>query len=73
MQLQDQLVVWRLYGRFCGLMVCGSCFWAVTWAARMMSLVNAFKQFDANSRGDVAEQLSLNAFHLSCLLCHVRN
>jgi hypothetical protein len=29
----------------------------------MMSLVNAFKQFDANSRGDVAEQLSLNAFH----------
>jgi hypothetical protein len=58
--------VWRLYGRFCGLMVCGSCFGAVTWAAIMMSLVNGF-----NSRGVVqnfsglTEQWSLLALSRS--------
>ncbi len=36
------LRVWSLYGWFCGLMVCGSCFGAVTWTARMMNLGNLF-------------------------------
>jgi hypothetical protein len=44
--------VWSLYGWFCALMVCGSCFGAVTWAARMMSTVNVFKGSDAGSRRD---------------------
>jgi hypothetical protein len=43
--------VWSLYGWFCGLMVCGSCFGAVTWAARMMNLVNFFK---GNTSEDLA-------------------
>ena len=34
--------VWRLYGWFTGLMLCGSCFGAVTWAAWMQFLVNFF-------------------------------
>jgi hypothetical protein len=32
---------WRLYGWFSGLMLCGSCVGAVSWATRMMGLVNA--------------------------------
>ena len=50
------LRVWSLYGRFCGLMVCGSCFGAVAWAAKMMTLVNGFK---GNTSEDPAEEASL--------------
>jgi hypothetical protein len=53
--------VWRLYGRFCGLMVCGSCFGAVTWAARMMDRVNFFNANDAGSRGAMVQFASLIA------------
>jgi hypothetical protein len=53
--------VWSLYGWFCGLMVCGSCFGVVTWAARMMQLVNRFNSDDANSRGDIVQGASLFA------------
>jgi hypothetical protein len=59
--------VWSLYGWFCGLMVCGSCFGAVTWAARMMNLVNFFKSNDAFSKGDFVEQNSLTALANSWL------
>ncbi len=55
--------VWSLYGRFCGLMVCGSCVGAVTWAARMSSLENLFFGNDAFSRGDVVQEWSLIALH----------
>ena len=57
--------VWSLYGWFCGLMVCGSCFGAVTWAARMMQLVNMYNANDAELRGDFVQQLSLLALSLS--------
>jgi hypothetical protein len=53
--------VWRLYGLFCGLMVCGSCIGAVTWAARMMDRVNRFNGQDAVSRGDMVQGTSLLA------------
>ncbi len=53
--------VWSLYGRFCGLIVCGSCFGAVTWSARMTSIENFFNGIDASSRGDVVQQLSMTA------------
>jgi hypothetical protein len=53
--------VWSLYGRFCGLMVCGSCFGVVTWAARMMQLENQFNGQDAGSRRDSVQQWSLVA------------
>jgi hypothetical protein len=33
---------WRLYGWFSGLMLCGSCVGAVTWAAWMHVLINLF-------------------------------
>jgi hypothetical protein len=57
--------VWQLYGWFCGLMVCGSCFGAVTWAARMMNLENAFNGQDAASRGDFVQSESLSALSYS--------
>ncbi len=59
--------VWRLYGRFCGLVVCGSCCGAVTWAARMMERVTGFKAFDALLRGDGVEGYSLIALSYSWL------
>jgi len=43
MDEEGQQRVWRLYGWFTGLMLCGSCFGAVSWAARMMNLVNIFQ------------------------------
>jgi hypothetical protein len=53
--------VWSLYGWFCGLMVCGSCFGAATWSARMMQLVNGFNANDALSRRDLVQAWSLTA------------
>ena len=55
------LRVWSLYGRFCGLMVCGTCFGAVTWAARMMQFENLINSQDAGSRGDFVQQRLLLA------------
>jgi hypothetical protein len=59
------LRVWLLYGRFCGLMVCGSCFGAVTWTARMIQLRNYFISEDASSRGDLVQKFSLLAISRS--------
>jgi hypothetical protein len=65
MDEDDQRRVWRLYGRFCGLMLCGSCLGVVTWAARMISLVNGFSANDAGSRNDRVRQFSLVALSYS--------
>jgi hypothetical protein len=43
---EDRLRVWRLYGWFSGLMMCGSCVGAVAWLARMIQLENVFKAPD---------------------------
>jgi hypothetical protein len=45
---------WRLYGWFSGLMLCGNCVGAVTWAARVMNLVYFFE-------GNQRFRLNLNA------------
>jgi hypothetical protein len=54
MEEEGRRRVWSLYGWFCGLLVCGSCFGAVTWAARMMSLVNGFEGNYVSSQDDFA-------------------
>jgi hypothetical protein len=56
--------VWRLYGWYSGLMMCGSCFGAVSWAARMMSLAYGFKANQLLSIRNNAEGTSFWA--LSC-------
>jgi hypothetical protein len=61
MEEEGRRRVWSLYGWFCGLMVCGSCFGAVTWAARMMNLGNLFISGDAFSKGDRVQQFLLVA------------
>jgi hypothetical protein len=48
--------VWSLYGWFCGLMLCGSCFGAVSWLAWMQCLVNLFSGNDPSS-GDAQRSL----------------
>jgi hypothetical protein len=65
MDEEGQRRVWRLYGWFCGLMVCGSCFGAVTWAARMMQFENGFNGQDAFSRGDPVQHSLLFALSYS--------
>ena len=57
--------VWRLYGRFCSLMLCGSCFGAVTWAARMQTFENGFNGQDALKGGDFVQSDSLFALSYS--------
>jgi hypothetical protein len=57
MEEEDRGRVWRLYGWYSGLMACGSCFGAVTWAALMMHLVNLFEAHHEPSHS--ALQLSL--------------
>ncbi len=59
--------MWSLYGRFCGLMVCGSCFGAVTRAARMIQLENVFNGQDEFSIRDRVQQTSLFARSYSWL------
>jgi hypothetical protein len=46
--------VWRLYGWFSGLMMCGSIFGAATWAARMTYFVNFYPGNDSVSQGKLA-------------------
>jgi hypothetical protein len=50
--------VWRLYGWYSGLMMCGSCFGAVSWAARMMNLVYGFRANHLILLGNNAEGAS---------------
>ena len=52
--------VWRLYGWFSGLMLCGSCIGAVTWAAWMQRLINNYSGNDDTTLSD-AQSMSLFA------------
>ena len=55
--------VWRLYGWFSGLMLCGSCFGVVTWVSRMIDRVIIFRGNElvstSNNPTAIAEGLSL--------------
>jgi hypothetical protein len=68
--------VWPLYGWFCGLMVCGSCFGVVTWTARMMILVNYYKGDDLESQGDELQHsdflsISYNLYPIFIVPCEI--
>ena len=45
---EDRQHVWRLYGWFTGLMLCGSCFGVVTWAVWIPSEVAHFSSVSSN-------------------------
>ena len=47
--------MWRLYGWFSGLMMCGSTFGVVTWVAKMLQIQNFFDANDATSKKKFAE------------------
>ena len=40
---QDRTRSWRLYGWYCGLMLCGSCFGAVAWASNIEVMEDVFR------------------------------
>ncbi len=63
MEEEDRGRVWRLYGWFTALMVCGSCVGAVAWAARMMKVVNFFKS-KASSNSSKVESYAFAALGL---------
>jgi hypothetical protein len=58
----DRRRVWRLYGWFSALMVCGSCFGAATWVLRMMQFSYYIKSLRSS---DVIEQYSMLALSYS--------
>ena len=62
MGVEDRGRLWQLYGWFSGLMTCGSCFGAVAWAAKMMAVINGFKE---HASADPVEQTSLGALSFS--------
>jgi hypothetical protein len=64
---EDRGRLWRLYGWFSGLMACGSCFGAVSWAARMMFLVNDYKAHDSHST-DQFQHTSSSSSHSAVAL-----
>jgi hypothetical protein len=61
MDEEDRGRVWRLYGWFSGLMMCGSCVGALAWAAEMNSLVNLFKGYDSSSQVEQSSLLALSS------------
>jgi hypothetical protein len=65
MEEETRRLVWRLHGWFSGLMMFGSCIGPLTWAARMMSSVNAFQAADAILKNEFIPALSSRAIFLS--------
>ncbi len=57
--------LWRLYGWFSGLMMCGSTFGVVTWVARIHEMQNLLNANDANSRKNFAEGYRFGASSLT--------
>ncbi len=55
--MDERRRVWRLYGWYSALMMCGSCVGAVTWAAWMQFIVNS-----ARDRGDTTLSRSQASF-----------
>jgi hypothetical protein len=62
MHEDDRLRLWRLYGWFCGLMFCGSCFGAVTWGFWMQREVEFFSSVSFKNNSSVSSQLTLNFY-----------
>jgi hypothetical protein len=58
---EGRLRVWRLYGWFSGLMLCGSCCGAVAWGAWMQNLVLTFIVYNPSSTLTNAQQNSIFA------------
>ena len=65
MSEEDKQRVWRLYGWFSGLMLCGSCVGVFAWAARMIQLVKLFESNNAVRNGNVVEGWRLFAILFS--------
>ncbi len=59
--------LWRLYGWFSGLMMCGSTFGVVTWVARIHEMQNLLNANDTNSRKNFAEGYRFGASYLTWL------
>jgi hypothetical protein len=59
MEEWDRGRLWRLYGWYSALMMCGSCFGALAWFARIMFLANTFKASHAGNIGDPIQAASL--------------
>jgi hypothetical protein len=55
---QDRQRVWPLYGWFSGLMLCGSCIGAVTWAVAITTRFNFLSGNHAISNGNIIQASS---------------
>jgi hypothetical protein len=68
---QDRMRAWRLYGWYCGLMLCGSCFGAVAWASNMKVMEDVVikdlfptKGTSSPSSGDLSDRSRWFGIHL---------
>ncbi len=62
------MTAWRLYGWFCGLMLCGSCFGAIAWTSWMQLVVNVITGDDLSQTPENATLLIGLAYVLHCTL-----
>jgi hypothetical protein len=62
---EDRLHVWRLYGWFSALILCGSCFGAITWGFWMQREVDYFSSVSSNLSTSVASESALLYFYKS--------
>jgi hypothetical protein len=67
MKIEGRRRVWWLYGWFCALMLCGSCFGVVMVSAKIVNLASAFKGNDAFLNGDFVRGSSLFSLSYSWL------
>ncbi len=58
LDVEDRRRMWRYYGVYSGLMLCGSCFGTVSWSAQMMNFAYQFQGNQAISTGDRAQYFS---------------
>lgn len=58
LDVEDRRRMWRYYGVYSGLMLCGSCFGTVSWSAQMMNFAYQFQGNQALSTGDRAQYFS---------------
>jgi hypothetical protein len=59
MEEEERGRVWRLYGWFSGLMLCGSCVGVVTWSAKIMDMVYLYKGYDSSNKAERSSLLAV--------------
>jgi hypothetical protein len=63
--------IWRMYGWYCGLMLCACCFGAVAWAAHMMFYASRWKMAFKNVTSSLDEHIRLSTLDSDWTATHL--